>query len=956
MALAAPPPPPEWADDWWYLVGNRVKKTLWAPLAAAILAFGATWGTIIGSLASMLVALLTGIVGKLFMGATAQVGMSLFHTFTHRARPEAVKWATEAVKDFFISVDEWAPFVSTLMNQMTGGRGKLTPDQFTTLPVGAGAAAGALAKGYLNDMLGLIMPGWGTAGFPMGLTPEDGMRGAERFLGVNLQFQMSAWLLHLLGDTFSFGMWKAMKDLPNALSWSFGIGWLSWLVMGTPFRMGIAEPLEVYFNRMYRPYKFSIARVADIYWRGLKDIGWFYQKMKDLGVTDPDMSIILELEQAKLSSAEVYSLYRKGKLTWQNLVDWQHAQGHSPEESLVLATEMTRREVGDLITGVAKTAMKHYKDRRMSVAELKSFLREALWTDEEANLIVQDLNMQMALEKPEEVAERVLTPANIARLFQLGEKTRTWTEMMLTKRGFAVDEISDFLLLYKPKEEKEAEPKEPPAGLIGSLYKRGLISLGEAKARWADLELTTDYIALLVMNYAPPVPAPPAPPREFSPSEIGRLYRDRKYTWAVALARLMAPPIRFTRADAEMFLNAFYTPVVEVVPPPKEVPAAVVGGLYREGKVTLAVFRAYLVELRYSDRAITWMVESYAPPVPPPPPLAREFSPSEVGRLYQERKITKESALTRLTAAPIRLRYDDAVMYLDAFYTPVEEVIPPPKEAPASVVGGLYRQGLVTEKIFSDYLVELGYSDRAVMYLLESYAPAVPIPPPPPREFTPSEIGKLWRDHYMTTEVAMARLTGSRIKMTIDDARMYLDAFYQPIEIPVVPPPPVIPPVVPPIPVIPIPKEVPPKEAPVSVVGSLYQKGSLALSDFEGYLDALRYSDTSKEIWIEYYKPPIPAPPPLPREFTPTEIGRLFSDISITPRDAMDRLTGAQVRMTKDDAIIYLRSFYIPTSVLDIGILYTIGTIGRIEAIRQLMTLLPGLLEVDATYYLDTFF
>jgi len=104
------------------------------------------------------------------------------------------------------------------------------------------------------------------------------------------------------------------------------------------------------------------------------------------------------------------------------------------------------------------------------------------------------------------------------------------------------------------------------------------------------------------------------------------------------------------------------------------------------------------------------------------------------------------------------------------------------------------------------------------------------------------------------------------------------------------------------------------------------------------------------------YQPPIPPPPPLPREFTPTEIGRLFSDVSISPKDAVDRLTGPQVRMTKEDAILYLRSFYMPTNVLDIGILYNIGTISRVEAIRQLMTLLPKLLEVDATYYLDTFF
>jgi len=911
---------------------------------------------IIGFIGGIILGWFKGIASKGVSGMLGMAAMSGFKGFVMTSPDRAIEWLSEAASVFRTPTGAWAVFVSEIMYTLTGGY--IDPAQFIEEGVGPGSrqAIQALGEAYLQPMLGLILPRAGEVNTQVGLRPEDGLAGANRFFGVNLEFQMKAWLLHMLGDTFSFGMWKGMKDLPNAISWSFGIGWLSWLVMGTPFRMAIADPLEILYNRIYRPYRFSIAKLADAFWRGLVTQSQFYDGMRDWGVLDPYMPIVMEMERAKMTSPEVYSLYRKGKVAFQQLVAHQRAQGHSPEESQLLATEMSRREVGDLVVDIAKTAMKHYKDRRMDTAQLKSFLREALWTDEEANLIVQDLNMQMALEKPEEVAERVLTPANIARLFQLGEKTRGWAEMMLTKRGFVTEEISDFLLLYKPKVEKEPEPKEPPASLIGTLYKRGLISRAEAKARWRDLDLTTDYIALLVMQYAPPEPVPPPPPREFSPSEIGRLYRDRYVTREIALARLTAAPINFKLKDAIVFLDAFYAPIVEVVPPPKEVPAAVVGALYREGKVALATFEAYLVELRYSDKAVTWLLESYAPPVPAPPPPAREFSPSEVGRLYRERKLTKESALTRLIAAPIRLRLDDAIMYLDAFYTPVEEVIPPPKEAPASVVGGLYRQGLVTEKVFADYLAELGYSDRSVTWLLESYVPAVPIPPVPPREFSPTELGKLWRDHYMTTEVAMTRLTGPQVRMTTEDALMYLDAFYQPVEVIVVPPPVVIPPAVPPVVVIPIPAEPPPKEAPISVVGSLYRKGSVALSDFQEYLDALRYSETSKEVWIEYYKPPVPAPPPLPREFTPTEIGRLFTDVSITPRDAITRLTGPQVRMTTEDAVIYLRAFYIPTDILDIGILYTIGTIDRVEAIGQLMTLLPGLLEVEAMYYLDMFF
>jgi len=760
-----------------------------------------------------------GIAGMLGMAA-----MTGFKGFVMTAPDRATEWMKLAAEAFSVPSSAWAVFVSETMYQLTGGY--VDPMQFVGQGVGPGSrqAIEALGEAYLTPMMGLILPRAGETSTQMGLTPEDGLNAAERFFGVNLEFQMKAWLLHLLGDTFSFGMWKAMKDLPNAISWSFGIGWLSWLVMGTPFRMGIADPLEILYNRMYRPYRLSIAKLADAFWRGLLSRQQFYSGMKDFGVLDPQMDIIMEMERSKITDAQAYRLYRMEKMSFEDLVSHQRAQGHSPEESQTLATEMIRREVIDLLEDVAKTATKHYKDRRMSDSELRGFLREAGWTDEESTLIIQDLNMQMALVTPEEAKERVLTPANIARLYQLGKRTRQWTETKLAEHRFKVDEIPDFLELYEPKVPKPEEPRELSAGLVGTVYRRGLISLDEAKRRWADLDYRPEDLVVLAMRYAPPVPPPPLPPREFSPSEIGRLYRDRK--------------------------------------------------------------------------------------------------------------ITREIALERLEADPIRFRPDDAVLYLDSFYTPIEEVVPPPEEVPAYVVGGLYKQGLETEEVFRAYLVELRYTDRGIEWMVEHYAPPVPPPPLPPREFTPSEMGRLWRDHYMTTETALGRLTGPRIRMTQDDAEMYLEAFYHPVEV----------------------VEPPPREAPASVIGGLYQEGLVTLSDFEEHLDTLRYSLASKGFLTLHYQPPIPPPPLPPREFSPTIIGKLFSTYDITLREALDRLTGPQVNMTRDDSIIYLKALYVPIEIKDIGILYSIGIYSSVEAVRLLEVQIPGISDVEAIYYLDTLF
>lgn len=617
-----------------------------------------------------------GAASKGIAGTLGMAAMTAFKGFVMTTPDRAVEWLGEAASVFRTPTGAWAVFVSDIMYTLTGTA--IDPKPFLDLGVGPGSrqAVQALGDAYLQPMLGLIMPRAGEVSTQVGIRAEDGLQAANRFFGVNLTFQMQAWLLHMLGDTFSFGMWKGMKDLPNAISWSFGIGWLSWLVMGTPFRMTIADPLERLYNRIYRPFRFSMAKLADAFWRDLISPSYFTKQMQELGIPDNLYDVIVEMERTKMTDAQALRLHRMGKLGLQDLIDHQRAQGHSPEDAQILATEMTRREVGALLEGVAKTATKHYKDRRMSDSELRGFLREGGWTDEEAGIIIQDLQMQMALEVVEEVKERALTPANIARLYQLGKRTRQWAETKLTQRLFKVNEISDFLELYEPKVPKEPEPREPPAGLIGWLYQRGMITLEEARGRWRDVGIEEVDIPLYAMRYAPPVPPPPLPPREFSPTEVGRLYREHFLVLSEALRRLRADPIRMRVEDAEMYLEAFYEPVEVTEPPPREAPVSVVGALYKNTQITLSDFEEHLDTLRYSPASKEFLIRHYTPPieVPPPPLPPREFSPTVIGRLYRDKGISRPEALSRLEALKPPMTTADAILYLDTLYTPeVEE-------------------------------------------------------------------------------------------------------------------------------------------------------------------------------------------------------------------------------------------------------------------------------------------
>ncbi|GAI68280.1 unnamed protein product, partial [marine sediment metagenome] len=228
-------------------------------MTALLSAFVAAFWGIVARFSAMFVRIMWKIITFFVSVVTTQA----FHAFLQNNPDEAAKLWEKITTTFFEADPVWLEAVGKYMRSLTGF--EVDVSDITT---GLFTSGEALGEAFLYPMLNLILPGGFTeaeGGRPQEakLRPEDGLEGAERFLGTNLRFQMQAWWLHVLGDMQSFGMFKSLKDLPNAISWSYGLGWLSWLVMGVPFRMGISEPLEKYFNLIYRPTELTRKMLID---------------------------------------------------------------------------------------------------------------------------------------------------------------------------------------------------------------------------------------------------------------------------------------------------------------------------------------------------------------------------------------------------------------------------------------------------------------------------------------------------------------------------------------------------------------------------------------------------------------------------------------------------------------------------------------------------------------------
>jgi len=367
-------------------------------------------------------------------GAVAIMAIWAFHAWVKASPGRAVKLMQEVSENFYMPKDAWRGFVEGYLNKMTGGR--ITLKDITR--DGSRSAMEAIGEEFLTPMLGLICP-------DKPLTPQSGVDGAERFLGVNMQFQMSAWLLHLLGDMMSFGVFKSLKDLPNAISWSYGIGWLSWLVMGVPFRKTITDPLEWKFNEDYTPTQFTVAQNIEALQKGFITGDEFAANMKRLGYDNRKTEILYNIALKDPGDANIKRLYELGVLSESDVKREIQHKGYSGAWADLLTQLITKdREIKErdrLLNEIENL----YVVGETSRGELADAYSRAGWNSREVDLVLSRLDA-------EKRRRNVLSDSDLANAVERGLMSYSEARKRLIQRGWEGREADIFLKIRIPEE------------------------------------------------------------------------------------------------------------------------------------------------------------------------------------------------------------------------------------------------------------------------------------------------------------------------------------------------------------------------------------------------------------------------------------------------------------------------------------------------------------------------
>jgi hypothetical protein len=328
------------------------------------------------------------------------------------------------------------------------------------------------------------------------ITPQVGRANAQKFIGLNVLINVSSWATRLIADTLSLGKFESIGGLPLQISWALGLGWLTWVVMGPPLKLLIADPLEEGFNRKYLPNRLTLSQVLDIFTEGLKDKEWFQDKMQALGFDEDTAFLLWEGRRKKFSRTQLKRFFERGLIDEDQLREFLKREGWTEEELDLIVEEFMNERIFDLGEDIAKEAIFLFQEGQINESLARSYLRRFHWTPQEIDLAIELANLRKL--------RTDLTTTQLLNLMGDGFLTQAQVQQRLIDKGFSASDaqllIQQEILSRKPK----VKPPKPPEEItltqaqILAAFRQGVINEAEARKRLEEKRLKKEDIDILI--------------------------------------------------------------------------------------------------------------------------------------------------------------------------------------------------------------------------------------------------------------------------------------------------------------------------------------------------------------------------------------------------------------------------------------------------------------------------
>lgn len=189
----------------------------------------------------------------------------------------------------------------------------------------------------LNELVWASLYGWlQNLFFPKGpVSYREAQQNAIEFFTVTGDLNVIASIFDIIGDIEILGTklpGRAVARMISNISWTFGFGWMSWVVLSPVLRASIADPIAREINKITRSRNWTATEIRELYEYGIDNLDEHVEELAELGYSDDKILKLVELMKKRVMSSEVRG--------WVTDMANAYVKGYITDDELIRAIEM----------------------------------------------------------------------------------------------------------------------------------------------------------------------------------------------------------------------------------------------------------------------------------------------------------------------------------------------------------------------------------------------------------------------------------------------------------------------------------------------------------------------------------------------------------------------------------------------------------------------------------------
>lgn len=546
---------------------------------------------------------------------------------------------------------------------------------------------------------------------------DDPLPMLQALLGFNSAVIFTSNLVGLAIEAASGGVIRGVNEAIREAFEVHGTRRLAELVIEPVVNGSLRPNLDRYFNRTFRPRRFTASDLRDLFALGRATREDVQKGAADEGWRDQDIDQWLALAYRKLTQGDIFELYHKDQLTKEEAVARLRELGYEPGDIPYLFTLNPAKDANAERETSASTARTAYREHLIGKDELTAFLKALRYADAEVSLIIAIEDHKTAQ------AAKSLTLSQIKDAWKNNILSEAEARHWLEEEGFDGQTRDVIVSTWKAAEAPRFLKLNK--GTVIAAYVEGILNRTEAANKLTSIGLAPDDARLeldLAEARNPGSFGHPATrkAKELTPATLSDLLAAGLITADEMLARLKS--LGFSDADAGLLRDAA---VERHKKAPLLLGVSMIQRAYLAGVLdrTQAKDRLLAIDFTPEDAELTLTtIEREHPDVFHPELVTRVRQPS-ISALVQAVKdeiIDTDTFFNK--AGDLGFAPADAAIYLQIALTqaPVST-----KTLSSAQVVNAYGKGIFSRGLAQGKLTAQGYSDYDAGVLLRLEKPSV---------------------------------------------------------------------------------------------------------------------------------------------------------------------------------------------------------------------------------------